>query len=69
MTKIEAKKIKYCEHCAAFYAGRQHCGIVGRLATRHLCGLDDETIIRWKKEYNLESFTKKKGELNHVHSR
>ena len=61
MTRIEARKLKYCNKCAAFYVDQQHCGITRCLKDRRLCSLDDETIVRWKKEYGLESYTRKKG--------
>lgn len=53
-TKKRALKYKYCQHCASYYAGVQHCGVIDKDENRDMCALPDEVIERFKGEYGLE---------------
>ncbi len=52
MTRDQAKKCGFCEHCAAYFCGRQLCAV---LATdNELCQLDIVTQQRWIREHRLK---------------
>jgi len=52
MTKDQAKNSGFCDYCAAFWGGRQHCGVLA--ADKSACQLDDETRRRWMADYGLK---------------
>ena len=51
MTKEQAKNKGFCKYCAAFFYGRQLCGL---LATdKNECQLDAATVRRWRGEHGI----------------
>lgn len=52
MTRGQALDRGFCEHCAAFVAGRPLCGMLK--ADKTACLLDAETQERWVAEHGLE---------------
>jgi hypothetical protein len=55
ITKIMAKTMGYCNHCAAFYADAAHCGPgITDPDKACLCQLPEAVVARWKKDYGVE---------------